>query len=84
MRKYSNISKLTDLLNVFQEKDLDWFWINMFVVLYAESDKKDKISEQALIFIEAYKDLFGIRGSFKLRGYVSKTRKMISAIYRRF
>jgi len=60
MRKYSSISKISDLCGVFAEKELEWFWIDMFVVFDVENDKHDQITELALSFFEMYKDLFGV------------------------
>lgn len=63
MRKYGSISKLTDLNNVFADKELEWFWIDMFIVIEVENDKSEQISELALSFIEGYRDFFNVSGS---------------------
>ena len=60
MRKYGSISKISDLSGVFAEKELEWFWIDMFVVFDVENGKHEQIAELALSFIERYKDLFGV------------------------
>ncbi|HCS72466.1 MAG TPA: hypothetical protein DIW17_01135 [Clostridiales bacterium] len=59
MRKYSNIGKLTELISVFQEKDMDWFWIDMFITAEVEIINKTHINELALTFVKFYKKIFG-------------------------
>lgn len=59
MRKYSNIGKLTELISVFQEKDMDWFWIDMFITAEVEIINKTHINELALTFMKFYKKMFG-------------------------
>lgn len=59
MRRYGNITKLTDLIGVFQEKDLDWFWIDMFVTADVESSNETHINEIALTFLKYYNSIFG-------------------------
>ena len=60
MRKYGSIDKLTDLISVFQEKELEWFWIDMFVTFDVGKDRHDRLTDLALGFVKSYADLFGI------------------------
>ena len=60
MRKYRNVDKLTDLISVFKEKDLDWFWIDMFVTAYVKSSSEAQIDDLALTFVINYGDMFGL------------------------
>lgn len=59
MRKFGNIGKLTELISVFQEKDMDWFWIDMFITAEVEIINKTHINELALTFMKFYKKMFG-------------------------
>jgi AcrR family transcriptional regulator len=59
MRKFGNVDKLTDLISVFQEKDMDWFWIDMFVTAEVEISDKTHINELALTFVKFYNEMFG-------------------------
>lgn len=59
MRKYSNVNKLTDFISVFQEKDLDWFWIDMFVTADVENSSEAQIDDLAFNFVKHYGDIFG-------------------------
>lgn len=59
MRKFGNVDKLTDLMSVFQEKDMEWLWIDMFVTAEVEITNKTYISELALTFVKYYNEMFG-------------------------
>lgn len=59
MRKYGYITKLNDLIGVFQEKDLEWFWIDMFVTADVEISNEAHINELTLNFVKYYNGMFG-------------------------
>ena len=59
MRKYGYITKLNDLNSVFQEKDLEWFWIDMFVTADVEISNEAHINELTLNFVKYYNGMFG-------------------------
>ena len=59
MRRYGNISKVSDLNKIFVSKDMEWFWIDIYIVLEAGNENIEQIPEYALIFVEKYGDLFG-------------------------
>lgn len=59
MRKFGNIGKLTELISVFQEKDMDWFWIDMFVTAEVERFNAPHINELALTFVKYHTSMFG-------------------------
>ena len=60
MQKYRNLNKLADLTNVFQEKDLEWFWIDLFVTARVEGGNETEINEIALNFLKYYPGMFGV------------------------
>ncbi len=59
MRKYGYITKLNDLIGVFQEKDLEWFWIDLFVTADVEITNEAHINELTLNFVKYYNGMFG-------------------------
>ena len=38
---------------------MEWFWIDIYIVLEAGNENIEQIPEYALIFVEKYGDLFG-------------------------
>ncbi len=60
MRKYGSCSSLSGLKTILAGKELEWFWIDLYVVLHVEADNRGQIPDLALIFIENWADLFGI------------------------
>ena len=59
MGKYGNVNKLNDLIGVFQEKDLAWFWMDMFVTAEVEISNEAHLNELALTFLKYYSSMFG-------------------------
>jgi len=59
MRKYGYITKLNDLIGVFQVKDLEWFWIDMFVTADVEISNEAHINELVITFLKYYNGMFG-------------------------
>jgi len=60
MRKYYNINNLSDLIDVFQEKEFEWFWIDMYVTFDVGDAEREQINELALNFVNDYGVLFVI------------------------
>lgn len=59
MRKYGNASSLADLKNIFENKEMDWFWIDLYVLFEVEAKNLDIIKDYALCFVGKYGELFG-------------------------
>lgn len=59
MRKYGYIAKIDDLMDVFQEKDLGWLWIDMFITVDVEISDEAYINELTIDFVKNYSEMFG-------------------------
>ena len=58
MRSYTNIDSIEGLLEIFKAKDMEWFWIDVYVVVDVENLNANKLGKVALAFVEKYKEIF--------------------------
>lgn len=58
MRNFGYVRNLTDLTRVFTDKDLDWFWIDLFIVFDVAIEERQHINALAQRFIDTFEDLF--------------------------
>lgn len=61
MRYIEKIHTLPDLMNLFVSKDMEWLWIDLFVVIEVDEEDIDELKKYAVLFIEGYEELFGGR-----------------------
>ena len=59
MKKYGHISSLADFASIFDDKEMDWFWIDLYILIEVDSESHRKIKDYALSFVENYGKLFG-------------------------
>jgi len=58
MRKYAKVAKLTDLIGVFQEKELEWFWIDIDITFDVKKDDNERLAALGLVFIKTFANYF--------------------------
>jgi len=60
MRKYAKVAKLTDLIGVFQEKELEWFWIDINITFDVKNDDNERLAALGLVFIKTFANYFNV------------------------
>lgn len=60
MQNFGGVCNFADLIRVLSEKELDWFWIDMFVVFDVKIEEHHQISTLALSFYKKFMELFGL------------------------
>lgn len=58
LRKYDYINSLESLVDLFEAKDMEWFWIDLYIYFVVDETEMDQSIDLACGFIEAYSDLF--------------------------
>lgn len=61
MRYIEKIRTLPDLATLFESKDMEWFWIDLFVVIEVDEEEIEELKKYADLFVEGYEGMFGGR-----------------------
>ena len=43
---------------IFEEKEMDWFWLDFYIIFEVDPENLDKIKNYASCFVELYNELF--------------------------
>lgn len=61
LRFIDKIRALPDLATLFESKDMEWFWIDLFVVIEVDEENVDEVKDYTVLFVEEYEGMFGGR-----------------------
>lgn len=59
LRYIDKIRSLPDLATLFESKDMEWFWIDLFVVIEVDEEEIEELKKYADLFVEGYEGMFG-------------------------
>jgi hypothetical protein len=58
LRAYTNIEKVGEFTNIFEAKDMEWFWIDFYAVIEVRSSDWNQIETIVPTFINSYQKIF--------------------------
>lgn len=58
LRAYTNIEKVGEFTNIFEAKDMEWFWIDFYAVIEVHSSDWNQIETIVPTFINSYQKIF--------------------------
>lgn len=61
LRFIDKIHTLSDLATLFESKDMEWFWIDLYAVFEVDEEDIDALNKYAVLFVEEYGGMFGGR-----------------------